>query len=510
MLRKYLKDCLNKMGKIYEQKISDFSLGMTKDGRIPDTRYSQLLKNFDAHTYRHKLVPFRDSEAGNSLPDTSKVVNFTTASVSSSLRLYALEVVSGSSKAAIRYKTDFSGTDWTTPANNESSAGSRDEEFFIHYKNYIYGARAGTNLWRHGDITGSPTWTDSWQSLTYTNMAQGLVHSKDDILYIPYDNKIAKWDNTTFTATALTLPSDRIITSICEYGIFLAIGTKSSDGAGRSIVYLWERDTSLNTLYESIDWGAGNLQILEQVEGNLIGISFNSTNSFTAKITFRQYNDNTPTIFNELVSTATYTAGDLTLSKQKINDNLYFLLTITFNGTKHQGLWKVGRIAPGLPFSLTFDRLPNNDTALTSGTLEGFYIVGDYVLIAYISSSAYGLSKTNDSAAFTATTSIWETTILNLGDSSATKKLLSVTAMTEALPSAGQIVVKYKKDEETSFTTIQTNTTDDSISKTSVNIESSGAILPQFKEITFRVESIGNAVVTGLKFKAEFIDKDFN
>ena len=510
------------MGKIITEIINRFDRGMTNDPRTSDTRYCQLMKNFDMHSHPHKLIPFRSSEAGDSVPDTRRAVNFTAVSVSGTLRLYALGVVSGTTRAAVNYKTDFTGTAWTSPANNESSAGTRDENFFIYYKNYIYGARAGTNLWRHGDITGSPTWSDSWQSVTYTNMAQGLIHSKDDILYIPYDNKIAKWDNTTFTATALTLPDNLIISSICEYGNYLAIGCKPLSGTGKSVVYLWDRDASLTTLSESIDWGEGNLQVLENVEGYLIGISFNNTNAFLAKIIFRQYNGGTPQIFTELESEAGYTAGDLDLMKQKINNYLYFLLTITLNGTKEQGLWKIGRSRIGEPFSVVMDRTPNNDTALTSGTLEGFFILGDYAFIAYISSSVYGLSKTDDTNLH-AHTAVYETTILNGGDSSITKKLVKATVINEPLTTNSDITLKYRKDQETSFTTISnydgttsTNTHQNKLRRTAANIESSGAVLPSYKEITFRAEITAETAGTtgnvsgllGIKYVAEVIDDD--
>jgi hypothetical protein len=110
-----------------------------------------------------------------------------------------------------------------------------------------------------------------------------------------------------------------------------------------------------------------------------------------------------------------------------------------------------------------------------------------------------------------AVASIYETLALNDGDSSVTKKLLGVTVMTEPMPSSGQIVLKYRKNEDIigdAWTTIFTHTTDDSISHSAINIESSGATLPEYKEIQFKIESTGGAVITGLKYKSEVIDKD--
>jgi len=55
---------------------------------------------------------------------------------------------------------------------------------------------------------------------------------------------------------------------------------------------------------------------------------------------------------------------------------------------------------------------------------------------------------------------------------------------------------------------IMTHSTDDAVKHSAINIESTGATLPQFNEIQFRIESTGGAVITGLKFKYEDIDDD--
>lgn len=493
------------MGKIIEEKITTFSRGMTSEPREQNTRYAQLIKNFDVFSYPNKLVPHRNSEDGDSGASTSQKVNFLYANS----RLYGLGVVSGQAYAEINYKTDYSNNSWSAPSNNASSAGAKADGLFVHYKNYIYGARASSTLWRHGDITGSPTWTDTWQSVSYSTVAQGLVHSKDDKLYIPYDNKIGSYDGSTWVAAALTLPTDKIITSICEYGNYLAIGTRPSAGIGKSRVYLWDRDSTLATVSESLDWGDGNLQILEEIEGILIGISYISTNNFTGKIVFRYYSGGTEVnIFQTLISEAAFSTSDLPIAKQKVDNYLYFLLSITLNGVKEQGLWKIGRISPSEPFSVVLDRTPNNDTALTSGTLQGFFIVGDYVFISYVSSATYAISKTNDQESYTGITGVYETLILNGDDSSQTKHLKGITATHEPLPSGGQVVIVAKFDEETSFSSaLKTNTTQNTLRTTAIK-DANGGTLPNYKEKVIRAQSNGGAILTGIKSKYEEINDD--
>src|SRR3990167_858454 len=183
------------MGRIIQKQINDFSLGMTNDSREPDTRYAQLIKNFDAHTFKKKLVPFRSSGSGDDAPTTSLKKNFAVAlRTGTTYALYALGVVSGTTRAEILYKDlDISGTSnltdnlWITPAdNNHQSANTFSWfELFVFYRQtgLIYGARgssatAGTAIWAFAP-TGT-AFAESSLSVTFTHIGQGIVHSKDD------------------------------------------------------------------------------------------------------------------------------------------------------------------------------------------------------------------------------------------------------------------------------------------------------------------------------------------
>src|SRR3990167_4564217 len=142
--------------------ISDFSLGMTNEPREEDTRYAQLIKNFDAHTYRKKLVPFRSSERGDDAPTTSLKKNFAIAlQTGTTYSLYSLGVVSGTTRAEILRKdlttgaaNDLDDSAWAAPSANQSSNTFSWFELFVYYRQtgLIYGGRgssatAGTAFW---------------------------------------------------------------------------------------------------------------------------------------------------------------------------------------------------------------------------------------------------------------------------------------------------------------------------------------------------------------------------
>lgn len=503
--------------------INDFSLGVTNNLRSDDIRFAKNILHFDIFSAKNKLIPFSQLEADGSVGNTEKLTMFLSAGTTqANTKQYALGVVSGQLYAKIFERASLPTGAWTGSTTGESSGIARNERLFVLYRDsggnqVIYGAKGGTTIWSYRIDNNTFTEDGSTapsNALTYTDIGQGIVHSKDDILYVPYDNKIAKNNAGTWTDVALTLPTGAVITSICEYGNFLAIATKPKFLGGSSYVYLWDRNEVDTTLSQKIEWGAEDLYLIQELEGALIGISTTAATSILLepKIFFKQYTGTGAKQFLELPIDAPpangVTIGHIT---QKQNGRIYFMMSFEVDDVQFNGVWSIGKSSSGT-WALSMDRKINNDTDIT-GTPKplGFQLLGDYMTVAYNDGNDYKANRTDDASppGFTNATSVYETIILNFGDASVTKKLLSVTIISEPLPTAGQVVVKYKKDEETTFAnTILTNTTDNSIRKSAINIESSGATLPQFKEIIFRLESTGNCIITGLKIRVEEVKDD--
>jgi hypothetical protein len=477
-------------------RVNNFSLGMANDPRTPDSRLARLIQHFDCHTNPTRLVPFRSHETGDSAASTHQISNY----VYTGATLYGLGVVSGTAKPQIYTTTDFTGDTWTQTADNSGTSGAVSFPLFVFYKTtgLIYGAKAGTTLWSY-DVSGN-SYNNSEQSLTYTTIAQGLVHSKNDILYVPYDNNIASNNDGSWNTAALTLPANFTVTSICEYGNYLAIGCKNNDAGGKSVVFLWDMDETLTTVSESIDWGNGDLEVIETVEGVLVGISTTggSSISLNPKVVFKQYTGaaGAETLFELQASDATVVIGS---QKQKVNNKLYFLLSIELDGTTYQGVWKFGRASTNLPFGVAFDRLPNNDTALTSGLLNGFYLLGDFMYILYQDNGSYGMSKTDDQPNFNVT-STYES-LINPGmagtDRSARKTLGAVSVSFAPLSGDQQVVLDFRIDggEWTEiFTKTASSPDTDLVTYRTTNAQ--GTPFGSGTEFEFRIQSTKGAEIT--------------
>ncbi len=483
---------------------NQFSGGMVSDPRNPAEAVSRLCCHFDIFTNPHKLTPYRSYIQGDSNSATDKIVNFQLVGST----LYGLGVVSGQGYAEVFSKTDYTATTWLTPANNQSSAGTKDNNVFVYYDvtNKIYGLRANAQVWAF-DVAGG-AWADSVQAISYTNTAPGLVHSKDDVLYIPTDNTINKFDGSSWTVPVLTLPSNLIITSICEYGNYLAIGCKSKNNGTHSKVFLWDRDSTIKVLPEIIDFGDGILQVLEELEGYLVGVSLRA--GFVDKLVFRYYSTTQGAVqFNQIISSAS--GAVLNQCKQRVNNRLYFMASITLQGTLRQGLWAVGRPSPGASFSVVLDHfLRNTPTATDTVSPGNFNIFQDYFHIAYQDNGAYAMSLTDSQPTYSCT-SLYETTINpelperirgSAGMRTNKKKMLATAIATELLTSGQTITTKYRV-EGGSFTQLLSATADNLTVREGGYVDSSGAAITDGREYEFHFESTGGTEITEFKYKVE-------
>lgn len=530
------------MGKILQQIINRWDGGMTNLLRQDNVRFSRSARHFDTLSDPTQLKPYRDFtdqsfDSGLSA-STNRLCKFLAAksSAGEASDLYALGVASATLEPKI-LRSNALGA-WVAIGTN--GAEVRNERVFVEYKGYLMfwrsdaaGSEPGTLDGSSSDIRALRISTGLYSTLrsnatinAATYVAQGIVHSKDDRLYLPYDNIIAVVNGDpssagNWTDAGLTLPSNMIVTSICEYGNYLAIAARPKYAINtNSKVFLWDRDTSLTTVTETIDWGPENLEVIDTLDGILVGIS-NFRNTFSEVITiqsrmvFKYYAGGIQSAkqFLELpfaVGSGGTDARNIR-DKQKINNRIFFLVSGSLYGEQLDAIWSLAKTPNG--FAVTIEYLINNDTAITNCEPKGFIKFGDYVFVGFTDGGTYTAKRTHSSATFSSATAKYQTVIFNGGDSAQTKKLLSVTATHEPLPANGQVVVRYSADASiddapATFTTILTSSTDDAIRKTAINIESSGANLPTFKEIIFEIQSTGNAVVTGLKFKYEEIDDD--
>lgn len=477
------------------KRITDFNEGMSADLR--SSRGCARVQHFQVHP--HKLVPQFSTEASES--KTLKIVRFAYApwDTAGTYSLFGYGVVVGQTYPAI-YKrlsnSDIINSSWTT-ADDTAAAGARDERVFFHYKNYLYGFRAGTTLWRYGNLISSPTYTATYQSVSYSALAEPVHHPADDCAYFFVDNKIYRLNNTTWDGLVLTLPDYLTITSADAHGDYLAIACKPKDGLGKSIVFLWDRDSSLATISQKVDWGRGDLIHIASLEGVLIGITDYFTSSSyghsQGKMIVKRLEGGRAKTLDEYVTGGTSYFG---LQKFVVDDKLHFTAEFARDGGMMHGIWSVdayGRVAIELSEAET--------DAITNGVrYQGFYKTGEHWWIAH--SNDGSVNRTDDQTAYTYT-SIYETNIIGSPDEQS--QLKGATLAFEPLPSGASATLKFRKVGTTSWTTIGTTSTEGATTLSKVNNGSTQS--PVFNEGQFRIESTGGAIITALEYTLEANDK---
>ena len=476
---------------------SQFDGGMVSDPRNPGKNVCRTCQNFNNYTNPYKLTPYVDGVSGNTVQTTNPITNFQYVGTT----LYGMGV-NGGGGLQIYSQTSFSSATWSVFDDVGGSVMTdADMPFFTYYATTgkLYGVRGGTYIWSL--LLSGPTGNTSAQALTYTTVSNGIVHSVDDILYFGYDNFIASNNNDSWNTTALTLPAQWQVTSICEYGNYLAIGCQPLNGT-QSIVYLWDRvSTSWNV---SIPWYEGNLSVLEVIEGYLVGVSFEgTTGSYTVNNRMiGRYYDNTlgAVLFQQLVGASQVPTGATGLYKAKGHNKIYFPASVPIGTTPYWGIWSVNRNSSGAPFAFVLNRLPIQPW-VTDLALYGLIELGDYLFFSYATNSTFYMDKTNSTATYS-TVSIFETTInpnMPEGDRPQLKKLLSAGCLYEALPSGAQVVLKYRVNGG-SWVTVFTETTTGQVRTEPVPISGGDGA-----EFEFHVESTGGAEITGVVYKYELI-----
>jgi hypothetical protein len=492
------------MSKTVEIKINNFSSGISDDPREISPNGFTISKHFDIFSQPNRLTPYRsleaDTETSVSSTDLKQYFVRDFLYPSASGKLYGLGQT-GAGLTKILQKADATTGLWTTPATSEGD-GAVQNGCFVEYKDYAWGFQGTTQVFRWGLLSGTPSITNSQGTVgTITSVAQGVI-AKDDNLYLPYNNKLARvTSGGTVTDAVLTLPTNFKITSICNFGNYLAIACAPiSTFNGTSKVFLWNLTST--DVQEVIDWGEGELRVLETIEGMLVGITDrylnNATGAGRGSMIIQVYAGGVPQVLKE-VFTLALAGKTMPISKAVKNNRLFFAAKIMTNtaGTEYnEGVWSFGRKNANYPWALTLDIIC--EEATTSG-FQSFGSAGNFF---FISHSADGsVSKINDSSVYTYT-SIYESQIFNFGDEDNDKRLESLKVSFRSQTAGESVTAKYRVDGATAWTTIGTDSTDGDLSRTFVNIESTGADFVSFREMQLRIESTGGAEILGFCLKA--------
>lgn len=468
--------------------------GHAEDLRTTAVDECEKSLNFDIFTNPHLLIPYPDSIA-----DTLNSGNMSDIQVAD----VDISVISGTNyitgsgyESSVSTKTAFyTKLGGSLSSNFEqqavAAAGAYVKGTGVVYKDLFYALRYnGSGTWNLDRFNGASVTNCGSISSSVTSCPRPFVHPLDNKLYIAIGTTISSWDNSTLTTTTTILPSGMTPTSLTDYGSYLAIAMTPTRGNGKNVVYLWGRDATINTLQGNIDFGEGNLLILESLNNTLIGIvqpQYAFSTAITNKIIVRQYAGGA---VETLKSIVVGTSDNLASVKTKNADKLYF-------GSQNADdcVYVVGKNKEGR-YVITKDRYLDNGTTTTSG-LKAVSMIGDVMWRGI--NSTYKLMRS--STTYTST-SVFRTTInpsMPLGDRYKLKQLEAVQ-ISYTGASTGTTAVKYSVDGS-AFTSVisATNATGEQVAE--ATNENDGTVFLSGREFQFQLESSGGAKIKEIRYR---------
>lgn len=489
------------MAQVFIQTITRFNGGISDDPRQPSPTQFAVARHFDIFTYPEKLKPFRNFEADQTFDSSAsglKAYGITDFLKAGDGKIYAIGNKLNDTGSKIFYKSSETGLSWTSSSTAETvssvHAGSfshiprQGNIYFFAGTNYLMNVTVNTG----GAIPDSQVFTTSD---VITSVAKGIT-AKNANHYTAYNNWVVNASDT-IEGEVLELPDEYNITSLENYGNYLAIACEPVGDVGESKVFLW--DLVSDDVTEQINWGAGHLKVIANVDGRLIGvtdeyISKDSGND-RGRMVIRAYQGGEPVVIKEVESMAKV-SNAIRSYREVRGGKFYFYAKIaidTAGSSFNEGIWAFGRKTSSDSYALTVDTIVQE---VTTGGIQGFADIGSF---RYVSHSGNGsIFRTSDTETYTYTSS-YESQIY--GDPSRNNQLLAVALSYEPLISGASITLKYRVNQETTWTTIMTDNILNSMSKIGTIEVPTQRNFKAFREIQFRIESTGGATPTQLKFK---------
>ena len=468
--------------------LNKFNGGHAEDLRTFTTDQCEESLNFDLFTNPHYLQPYADTITETVLGGTVTDFHITDIIDNVDLDAYVALGQAGDADTNIKFfsKSTVSAS-WTQRAEDTAGVGLKNS--LVGYKGLAYGLKQQGSDIQLLELTNDTTITVRGTISNESSHCRPYIHPEDNILYGGCGDTLWSWDGTTFNSYTSIIPTGTTITSLTDYGSYLAVAVREVNGIGT--VYLWGRDGTLNTTQGIVNFGKGNLNIIENIGELLIGVLFpTSATSLEDKMFIKIWYGGQVETLKEI--SVTYLGGANPILKAKSKDRLYFITgdaDCIYVVTKNKnGAWSVSK-----------DRYVYGGTVPKA--ITGLSVIDDIMWVGYIDSGSLNQFYRTNTANYT-NTSIYKSTInpaMPLADRYKLKQLEAVQ-ISYTGASSGNTGLKYSVDGS-DFTTIISDTNATGEHVTEATHENDGTVLLNGREFQFQVESTGGAKIKEVKYK---------
>lgn len=455
------------------------------DGGANDNPYDNISTNefgnskgFDFLSLVRRVLPVRRMDADTAGTGIGNLL------VGSDGKYYGLGIDPlGTANSLILYHKDTFNSGWTVNQFGGLGSSAWNYDLFMEYpdngggRNIIAAYGGGIGVVCKEDTNGV---TVAQHALTYTSVTQGCVHTKDDVAYVPYTTAsgtfIASNNAGTWNDVALTLPSFLIVTQVVPFGNYLAIfcaprgaynlgangkavAQGGTAGAFKTVCFLWNRDASLVTIDDSIDWGTGIVQVANVLDGLLVTVAVTAAIGGSVQdrssIAVKSYaTGGVPKLEKEITTKKETTTSPTVSLNPFVNfvyrNRLYFSGEVIGGSTSpsHIGVWCFGKSKQSGRYAVYLERgATQNDS---ESKVLACAAVGDFFSMVYNSPGSMAISVNSSvfSNAFSFPSYV-ETEVnpmMASDDFSRKKKLKSAGCAFLPLTSSQQVTLEYRVD----------------------------------------------------------------
>jgi len=485
--------------------IKRFDGGITSDIRnTDDLSKCAFVSHFDIYSDPYKMSPMPGYVAD--MDDGSTATGMKQYNIKAfcyNEKLYAVGTKSDGTDCKLFEKDSPTTASWTASTNGEGTYDIAPRTTMWSSNSLLYWAttNAGTTyITRYGGTT-----TDNHATLqSFAITTQPIISEyafDDKIYYNTGATDVDRLDGSTITDSAQ--PTKMRISDIQsgdeQLGLF---GFRFFPY--RSQLLLWDSASSL--LDQKIELGKGIVKAGGRPSGTWVAVIDENLSELPSifreeangrhGLAIKYITGNSAETLLRL-SAATDTNGLILPTRGMYKDAMLFYARIPQDATPttyKEGIWAVGRRNAASPLAVS---LLLDTTSL--GSIQGYYEFGNHHYFSHAGDGSISRlgTTTYDVAA------VYETLMFGSNELNNSKQFSGVSILTENLPSGGSVVLKYRTDEDSAWTTVGTSST---VGTQRHNFTSvSGVPIGEFREMQFRVEITGNAPMKEFVFDYEVL-----
>lgn len=312
------------------------------------------------------------------------------------------------------------------------------------YADYLY-YRQDSQIGRYGALSGSPSFTDNWQTSNVQTISDwGAIKSFANLVAFGNGKYLAIWDGATFTYNKITFQTGWHVQDLGVMGEYLVIAVNDNEDvtkARRGFLYFWDGTSSTYNFGIEVMEGGG-ISSIQSDQDNVFVFPGSTGNIY--KYTGKAAKIKRIPFIGEGKTAYIWPGADT-----NFRGMCYFGLSDGSTNVGYRGVYSWGAPEKNYPEVLNFEYPISTGTVQGTGVKIGAVkAIGNNLYIGWLDGSTYGIDLVSTSTKQTSV--VYESRISSLNTQAAFTRF---KLFFKPLASGESITLKYDPDQSGSWTT---------------------------------------------------------